>query len=289
MEQKKALWISLSAGIFLLTVLGAALYITSKNAKNNLYASSLKGTESIWVSPPPVKKTQSYPTINVTDNTFETQPDASAYQNTNPISGTYTPNTSDVKTEQDPVVLLSQSVENQPQVAVNQTQTVVQPQSQTLNISNTSSSTATNAVTAQNAAGEKAIKEAKSTAPKTTTTAKKTESTATAKKNTGTGTKASTPAKATATKASTSATTQYWVQVSSYSAKKNADEARSVLDSNNLQCEVFTYSKDGTMYYRVRVGPYATKGEADKAKTKIDGITQFKSAGSYVVSVKKEN
>jgi len=287
MEQKKALWISLSAGIFLLTVLGFALFTTSKNAKNNLYAKSLKGTDSIWVSPPPVKKTQSYPTINVTDNTFEAQPDATSYQNTNPISGTYTPNTSDVKAEQDPIVLLSQSVENQNQVVVNQTQ------SQTLNISNstvsTDSSTATNAVTAQNAAAEKAIKEAKSTAPKTTTTTKKAESTATAKKSTSTGTKASAPAKTSATKASTATTTQYWVQVSSYSAKKNADEARSVLDSNNLQCEVFTYSKDGTMYYRVRVGPYATKGEADKAKTKIDGITQFKSAGSYVVSVKKEN
>ncbi len=281
MEQKKALWISLSAGIFLLTVFGVALFISSQNAKNNVNAISLKGTDSFWISPPPAKKSQSYPTINVTDNTTDKQPELSVSQNSNPVSGTYMPNQSESKQEKEPLVPLAQPTEGQ-------------AASPALSISNTSAAEAvsTTAVTAQNATAEKAMEEAKATtakatsntaqkpAPKKTETTKKTEATSAPKAATTTS---KTPA------AKTAATTQYWVQVSSYSAKKNADEARSILDSSNLQCEVFTYTKDGTMYYRVRVGPYSSKAEADKAKTKVDGISQFKNAGSYVVTVKKEN
>ncbi|MCR5762326.1 MAG: SPOR domain-containing protein [Treponema sp.] len=283
MEQKKALWISLSAGIFLLTVLGAALFISSQNAKNNVNAVSLKGTESIWISPPPVKKTQSYPTINVTDNNFEKDQNLSESQNSNPISGTYTPTVSEKQEEKDQISLLTQSESNQ-------------TESPSLNISNnedSKSSSGTNSVTAQNAATEKAIKEAKSTAAKVSSENTKKNSSSTASKNAAKSS-SSKPAAASKPKAkqktSTQTTiTQYWIQVSSYSAKKNADEARSILDSNSLPCEVFTHTKDGTLYYRVRVGPYATKGEAEKAKLKVDGIAQFKSTGSYVVSAKKEN
>ncbi len=285
MEQKKALWISLSAGIFLLTVFGVALFCSYNNAKKNVYASALKGTDSFWVSPPVAGKSQSYPTINVTDNAETQQPDLTL-QNSNPVSGTYTPAFSNEQEEQFPAAITSQQPEE------NHTQGATFNIGDSSNESNaglTANAVTANAVTAQNKTAQKAMDEAKTEKAAAASKKPAAAKTSTAKTTTNTA-KANTSKTAnTAKTGATSAVTQYWIQVSSYSDKKHADEARSVLDANNMPCEVFTFSKDGTMYYRVRVGPYTTKGEADKAKTKVDGITMFKSAGSYVVSVKKEN
>lgn len=78
---------------------------------------------------------------------------------------------------------------------------------------------------------------------------------------------------------------RFWVQAASYSAKKNADEARSVLEQKKIQCEVFTFTDaKGTLYYRVRVGPYTTKKEAEYWKKKIDEIPLFSKNGSFVTN-----
>lgn len=99
----------------------------------------------------------------------------------------------------------------------------------------------------------------------------------------------STSKASTASSAKSVASTQkipdrYWVQAASYSSKKKADEARSLLDENKIQCEVFTYDSDGTLYYRVRVGPYSTKDEASYWKKQVDSIELFSTAGTYVVN-----
>ena len=78
---------------------------------------------------------------------------------------------------------------------------------------------------------------------------------------------------------------RFWVQAASYSAKKNADEARSVLEQKKIQCEVFTFTDaKGTLYYRVRVGPYTTRKEAEYWKKKIDEIPLFSKNGSFVTN-----
>lgn len=78
---------------------------------------------------------------------------------------------------------------------------------------------------------------------------------------------------------------RFWVQAASYSAKKNADEARSVLEQKKIQCEVFTFTDaKGTLYYRVRVGPYTTRKEAEYWKKKIDEISLFSKNGSFVTN-----
>ena len=78
--------------------------------------------------------------------------------------------------------------------------------------------------------------------------------------------------------------TQYWVQVASYSNKKGAESARSVLDSNKIPADVFTYKEN--MFFRVRVGPYTTKSEAEYWRSKINNINEFAKAESYVTSTK---
>ncbi|MDE5898808.1 MAG: SPOR domain-containing protein [Treponemataceae bacterium] len=79
--------------------------------------------------------------------------------------------------------------------------------------------------------------------------------------------------------------TQYWVQVSSLTSRKNADNARAVLDENKIAADVFTYtdSKD-QLFYRVRVGPYTTKSEAEYWRAKIAKIDTFSQTSSYVTS-----
>ncbi len=78
---------------------------------------------------------------------------------------------------------------------------------------------------------------------------------------------------------------RFWVQASSYASKKNADEAREILESNKIQCEVFTYTDSkGKLFYRVRIGPYTTKSEAEYWKSKIATIPFFKDTSSYVTN-----
>lgn len=78
---------------------------------------------------------------------------------------------------------------------------------------------------------------------------------------------------------------QYWVQVTSLTSRKSADEARAVLDENKISADVFTY-EDGKnqLFYRVRVGPYMTKVEAEYWQAQIAKIERFSSAASYVTS-----
>lgn len=76
----------------------------------------------------------------------------------------------------------------------------------------------------------------------------------------------------------------FWIQVGSYEAKKSADEARTILENNKIQNEVFTYTDaKGTLFYRVRVGPYTTKSEAEYWKNKISELREFEKVQSYVV------
>ncbi|MCH5291096.1 MAG: SPOR domain-containing protein [Treponema sp.] len=78
---------------------------------------------------------------------------------------------------------------------------------------------------------------------------------------------------------------KFWVQAASFTSKRNADEARTVLDDNKIQCEVFTYTDaKGNLFYRVRVGPYTTKSEAEYWKGRIDSIALFSKTGSYVTN-----
>ena len=98
--------------------------------------------------------------------------------------------------------------------------------------------------------------------------------------------------KASATVKSSAATEKvpdrFWVQCASYSAKKNADEAKAILEEKKIQCEVFTFTDaKGELHFRLRVGPYTTKGEADYWKKRIDEMPQFAKNGTFVTNTSK--
>lgn len=93
------------------------------------------------------------------------------------------------------------------------------------------------------------------------------------------------PAKAAAVAEPAKKITRYWVQAASFSSKQSADNARAVLDSNKIPADIFTYRDNSDrLFYRVRVGPYTTKSEAEYWRTKIVAISEFSSTESYITS-----
>ena len=279
MDQKRTLWITIAAGIFLLVVVGAALILYAPAAKRETTVASL-GSKDIWVSPttiPSVPKDNFAQGTASPAGTQETTPSASPVESqpasTEPApDGTY---------QTDNLTVIANGTTNV--IGLGETNT---PGTTTIDL-NELKNTSTN-VTANNTVAQNAMQQT-ATAHKTTAI---TEAPVTQEKPKSTvSAKPVTPAKKPVASAKPAEpkpaklADQFWVQAASYSTKKNADEARDTLESNKIQCEVFTY-KDakGKLFYRVRVGPYTTKSEATYWKEKIDTIDLFAKTGSYITN-----
>ena len=296
MDNKKILWITMSAGVFLLVVFGTATAVFASASKKNVSAVTLKNTDAIWVAPsankPYVDKTPEVAGTPAADNGIDS------------IGGTYTPNASSavaatgtkpatgktadtIKTDSTTINLTNSGSANSNGVTViaqGPTNIYGTNGEITLNMLKGDSSNAIASVTPQNSKTEQEIKETQnkkrveetsSQKPKASATpAASKPAPATTPKNQNTDTpKTTTPKPTTAT---TAVQHWYWIQVGSYKEQNNANNARSVLEDNGLPCEVFTYdAKDGSQYYRVRVGPYGTKTEAEHIQKKIQTVAMF--------------
>ena len=249
MEQKKILWIIAASGVFLLVVIGAALILNS--------TSSSPASASIT--------TIEHPADDSLKALVATEP---VYTDPSGTFGTVEPVIQNSeKTDDSNVISNTQIADFNVNAAT----------SDPVNANNAGgteiqlTSPQVTGVAATSKAGEDAI--AAADAKKAGTAAPKPVATTTAKK-----TAAPAPKKIPdATK------TTYWVQTASYTNKKMADNARSVLDQNKIPAEIFTYKdpKDN-LFYRVRVGPYTTKSEAEYWKGRIVKIDLFKDSQCYV-------
>lgn len=304
MDQKRTLWITIAAGVFLLVVVGAAIILYAPAAKKETQV-AYDSSSDIWVSP----TLPSVPADSFSQGTASTQGDSPALQNqgtipTNGQSSTTVP--ADESTTQSNSSAQPNGITQTDNLTViaNGTTNVIglgntaTPGTTTIDL-NTLKTPSTN-VTANNQAAQNAIddtavthaqsvkketyeepvKKASTASTPAKTTAKssvKSTSTSSAKKVE----KTTTTKKATVAKIPD----QFWIQILSSSVKKNADEARTTLDSKKLPAEVFTYKDSkGTLYYRVRVGPYTTKSEAEYWKSKIEEIEMFAKSGSYITN-----
>ena len=326
MEQKRVLWIVAAVGLFLLVVIGTALWISSPSSKAQPTLTTLQNSGNAW-----------------SRNDSQLQPvgsnviiaDTSAGQNgiTN-IDFSSSDSSIQAPINLNKVDSASSSAASEPQVSAQETQAAQTVPSSTdnhtsssglaqtavtlnVNITPSSSSataynetsqqpaaatTAPQTVTVQPAATSTAPAENKtvSSAPATTSSstgnsAKTTESSSsqTTTKTTQTvqTTQSSVKVTASATSSSSVKTVpviqpdQYWVQVASFTGKKNAEDARAALSEQKITGEVFTYQgQNGTIYYRLRVGPYKTQSEAEYWHTIIKEIEQFEGTDSYVVN-----
>ena len=174
-------------------------------------------------------------------------------------------------------------------------------QSITIDLGGTSSVRAANKKAQQEMEQVRSIKEEASPAKTITVTETKPavqENTTSVKKpavETKTATTASTTAKSTSTKTAATSTAKpakkqalpdmFWVQVGTYSSKKNAEEARSTLSANRIECEMFTITgSTGSLLFRVRSGPYTSKEEAEYWKNNISKINMFKNVDTLIVN-----
>ncbi|WP_407425094.1 SPOR domain-containing protein [Treponema sp.] len=313
MEQKRTLWIISAAGIFLLVVFGAALILYSKPMQpvSTQIANSSAYNPSIgWTNTEPQKQLSAAEnntafTTETAATTMETQ--VAESDNTlklSPFAKSENTQEQNSQIHSDKVTVISDNAT----VYSNTTTTI---DLNALKSSSNSGIVAKNELTANQINTNRApenlppppVREVYSQpqenyytpAPVAKAPASKPAASAAPKKAVSTSAKSSAVAKAPAqTKASTAAKVassakkapdSFWVQAAAYTSKRNADEARSTLESNKITSEVFTYTdSNGKTFYRVRVGPYVTKSEAEYWQTRISMIDKFAESKSVIVN-----
>ncbi len=261
MEQKKTLWIIAATGVFLLVVIGAAMILYSPN----------NYTAPAVASVTPVRQIPS-------GGWSEPSAQPSAAMTEAPVSS----ETGLPATAVPPVIVQK----DQPSENANTPQqidklTVISGTTNVYGINGIDSGTTTiDLNTIKAAAAEQSTTDQKPAAVTAVTAPVEKEiqkPAAAPAKKTAKPAAVKTPAKA------VPLAPKYWVQAASFSAKKLADNARSVLSENKIPAEVFTFTNSkNQVFYRVRVGPYTTKSEAEYWKSKIVQIDEFKDSKSYI-------
>jgi len=335
MEQKRVLWIVAAVGLFLLVVIGTALWISSPINKTQPSLSPVEIAGSSWSRSNAQAQatntglsgmnssssTDSITSIDFTgDGTIQSQApvnlnklDSSAADSSAPAQTTQNePTSGDTHTSsaglaQTAVTLnvnitpsnvnsseynaTTRQTEQAPKQTAKETTTETAPKQQTP----TTSAAAENASNSNNASTSSPA----TVAPKTTVTVA--SNTASTSATTTSATKPATTTTSSSAKVTVSNSTassssgiktvptnqpdQFWVQVASFTGKKNAEDARTALSEQKITGEVFTYQDaQGTIYYRLRVGPYKTKSEAEYWHKIIKEIEQFNGTDSYVVN-----
>ncbi|MGN0729864.1 SPOR domain-containing protein [Treponema sp.] len=288
MEQKRTIWIVLAAGIFLTVVLGAAVILYASETKKNTSALYQRSSGSVWMAPETAEQKQNE-MFGI--DYFATEPDA--LENEKAAS----------EAAGDSLNLNSEipSEEKSPLDAKNADVLISTENTTVYNIPDSSSTTIdlnslrktepeSGNVRAQNKAAETAIRETnavhrnveKNTIAPEPSSRKPAASEKTAKAS---GASSAPAKKAAPSSAAKKSSDKFWVQAGSYTTTKNADEARAILESNKIPCEVFTFTDaKGVLHYRVRVGPYTTKTEAEYWKQRISTIPLFANNGIFVTN-----
>ena len=287
MEQKKTLWIIVSVGAFLLAVLGAALIfykpsgnmnvqpvnMAVENPNTNGWSNSANANQQENTSITDVKKVDDMVVLSNNTSIYEVEKQDIAK---NPTGTTFNLNdgTSEIKTE---------PVNNTPNIniTVNIPEQILKEDRTTTKTSDSESIYITSNYYVENKIQESKVDVKKLEKEEKQKARKVVEKTETVKVT-------SKPVAKKVEKQSApkeKGVTRYWIQVASYSNKKGAENARSILDENKIPSDIFTYTDTkNNLFYRVRIGPYTTKSEAEYWKTRIEEIDFFKTSQCYVTT-----
>lgn len=296
MEQKRTLWIIAATGIFLLVVIGAALILYSPSMQTKAVKQASFDSNMGWISTPKIEDEAN----NLSNTPSAMNAVAQTPVSAQSVSDADTSTASQISDNAPAVTITKSSGANvQPNpfespikadhiTVVTDNTTVYSTDTKTIDL-NGLNSTAKAKVAPKNEYTQTKIENnSKSVAiasePKTTKKAAPSPKASAAPKKTKASETSAKP-KAVA-KSSATATNTFWVQAAAYSSKKNADEARTVLESNKIPTEVFTVDSNGTMMYRVRTGPYTTKTEAEYWQKEIAKIEKFADTKSQIFSTK---
>ena len=316
MEQKKTLWIVAATGIFLLVVVGAALILYSPSVQQSQGIQAGFNPESGWIS----STRQGVTPLPDSSLAFNTENPSSEDSTSQKSEYALSPFASNENTNDSAKDAQNQDnlVHTDKLTVISDNATVYSSGTTTIDLNSLKTSSGST-ITAQNELTENQLKAnrqreevassstsstsaretysaqenyytpapvAKAPAPKATpskTVSKTTQSSTASAKSTNTVSKAATAAKVASS--AKKAPDSFWVQAAAYTSKRNADEARTMLESNKIPSEVFTFTdSSGKTFYRVRVGPYVTKSEAEYWQTRIGMIDKFASAKSIIVN-----
>ncbi len=285
MESKRVLWIVAAVGLFLLVVIGTALLLYAPLKYKKPTSSQFVAQDGAWVRPDMID----YSTVKEvpaakTDNGSTTE---------TPASEPAQPQDSTAKVQNltvyaDNTNIYSQNGNTQQTITVPLTNSAssgtsapaAQPAAGSAPVSTGTSQTPTTA--ASKPAADQSSSATASSAGNTTSATKPASSAATSSASAGSaGGRTTTAAKP----AQTVLPDQFWVQVASFTSKKNAEDARAALAQEQISGEVFTWThSDGTIYYRLRVGPYTTENEAEYWHARIKLIDVFADTSTYVTN-----
>lgn len=279
MEQKKILWAVAAVGAFLLVVIGAAMIIynpfsRSKSSITSTYPiEKSNSNDNGWIKPSiTTENSQVLPPPSIEQMPVELKKADEVYVISDNTTVYDFPKTSN---NESTTIDLNNSVEKEPK-----TENVPQNINITVNLpQNLTPAATTQQIQTKEVAAQK-VESVKTVEPAVETkTVVSTKTTPTQAKTT------STPKETTV-----KTVTKFWVQIASYSNKKGAESARSVLSENKIPSDIFTYKDNNDkLFYRVRVGPYTTKSEASYWQSKILQIQEFEKAESYITSTQSEN
>ena len=265
-------------------VIGAAFLFFGNSQKNNSSAMSMKDSGSMWVIPEDKPLTSHSTNYGYADEQPVANQGSASSAAPSVLAGNSTPAEAAPNsiTHADSVTVISQGSTNVYEIPSGTT--AIQDGTTTIDLNSLKEGTASaTPVKAQNQVAAQAIentKAAKST-PKVLESSTKKSSSSTSTKKTASSGKSSSSTKSVLPSPSPD---RYWVQVGSFVNKKNADEARSVLESKSIKCEVFTYEDSGTLKYRLRAGDYTSRTEAEYWQKQIDKIDYFaKNAGNTMI------
>lgn len=265
MDQKRILWIVAASGVFLLVVVGVALFFSAPQIQTQQTLASLQGTGNTWIKGE-VRIPSQVDNQPVTNDETSISNDITSE---NDLSQTTDNQTITVDT----VTLITGTTnvytqKEETKTVEKETVTPEKTNSTTITV-NTVSKESTSPVSQKSSTTVKPVDDCVET-PNTTTKA-----TSTSSKNSSTS----------SVTVSKPIADQFWVQVASFTGKKNAEDARTALLEEKINSEIFTYKDNkGTVYYRLRVGPYTTKSEAEYWHSRIKLIEQFAGTSSYVVN-----
>lgn len=276
MEQKRILWVVASVGLFLLVVIGSALFLYSPKPTTDNALTSLESTGKAWVKG------------NVALSNIEPQNIAE-----NSVNATST-GANNLLTNADTTGVastLDNSTIHADNLTVYANNTNVYPQNQLAGNAENNGKTVINLNVKEEPDVSKV--DAKTEPAKTGTTSNQSTKTATAtSKTTTTNKNSSTSTKSTVAKTQPAKTDkipdQWWVQVASPTNKQSAEDVRAMLSAQKINSEVFTYNdSNNVLHYRVRVGPYTTEGEAAYWCKIVKETGNFKDAYTSNSSAKK--
>ncbi|MGI5173697.1 SPOR domain-containing protein [Treponema sp. OMZ 840] len=279
MEEKRILWVSAAVGIFLLIVIGTAVFLYQPQKPLNSASGPIQAqNENTWILTPqaagsvfteaPKKETQAQPA----ENPISPVPPQPLIADTGTSTGA-----ASVPLQSSDLTVISNN-------------TTVYTKDTVTTIDITGASKFPEQRPIETPPGTEAAQDVKTVVPIETPAPKKPAVQAAPPKKPAAQTKktaAKTPVQTKPVKPAAPAD-RYWVQAASFTHKDNAEHARSILADEKIPAEVFTHQdKSGKTYYRLRVGPYTTESEAEYWNSRIKLIDHFSTTQSYVTNSSK--